>query len=796
MEEHLQDVVEQVSSLIGDGRFKQARRVIRRFMRLKVAPSLRTQLKLLLGSSYLKEGRWKQALESFDAVVKDAGSDASLVASALNYIGDCYLQRGQSEAARRYYIRSLELCEKGGVGGDVLSRNLADLAHIATISGRYGEAVENWRRAAELCESTGNTAGFVAALLNLAVYLRLSGEVEQAEEALQRCLNLTRTSDKVPYLHDVLRIRSYFLEESGDYGAALSVAEEALRHAAAVGRFKALGARWGYANTLMKVGMLDEARKMFEELALDAARFADKNLQASCRYSLGRIRELEGDINAAVHFVHDARNMLRNLPPSVTQALMAVREARLLLKLSSPAKAAQTLKQAKRFAHTDNIILKTAITLAEAETAAAVNRPPDEKILSHLLVLLQTLRRTFVSRYLNIGCCTLELLHKHKMWDDAVRLAADLLTTVKKVAASLPNEPRMRFLSHPVTRRIAEGATKALFLKGDAQRVENVLTILEEALRSKEAIQKAIVPRAGDVVWGSREMEEVVRLAKDVARSGLPVLIVGETGVGKEVVANLIHRESGLRGKFVALNCAAIPSALLEAELFGHTRGAFTGADADREGLFQAANGGTLFLDEIGEMAPEMQAKLLRALEEGRVRRLGATTWEPVNVRLVCATSVDPEEALKKGRLRRDLFFRINAVTIKIPPLRQRKDDIPLLIAHFIRLSGRDVKIAPDALEALLAYHWPGNVRELKNEIQRLIAFGEPVITKRMLKEEIRLPRARGAITTLQEMEKRLIEDALAQANYNKKEAARILGISRTTLYEKIKRYGIVCPDS
>ena len=230
----------------------------------------------------------------------------------------------------------------------------------------------------------------------------------------------------------------------------------------------------------------------------------------------------------------------------------------------------------------------------------------------------------------------------------------------------------------------------------------------------------------------------------------------------------------------------------MESELIGYARGAFTGADQDKKGLFLTADGGTLFLDEIGNMPAEMQAKLLRVLEENSLRPLGSTEEKAVNVRLLSATNRDLQEDVESGRFREDLYYRINVVTIKLPPLRSRRDDIPALVDHFLGKSEKSVEIEQAALETLLTYDWPGNIRELKNEIARLVSVSERIIKKAALKEEILRPRVQpqpgGA---LQDMERKMIEDVLKSTDYNKQKAAKLLGISRTTLYRKMRRHKI-----
>jgi transcriptional regulator with GAF, ATPase, and Fis domain len=309
------------------------------------------------------------------------------------------------------------------------------------------------------------------------------------------------------------------------------------------------------------------------------------------------------------------------------------------------------------------------------------------------------------------------------------------------------------------------------------------------------------------LIGRSRGMLSVYKQIARALASEAPVLITGETGTGKELVAHAIHR-NGRRAEwpFVAFNCGALAEGILESELFGHVRGSFTGAVADKKGLFEQAHGGTLFLDEIGETSPAVQVKLLRVLEEGEVRPVGGSRPMTVNVRVIAATNRDLDRAVAEGIFRRDLFFRLNVFPIPVPPLRERRDDIPLLVGHFLRLvgerSGKSASLSPEAMAALQAYRWPGNVRELENAVERLVLEGAGgSIDAGDLPAAM---RARAAslkerlfedLPSLQEIEKRYLIHVLGVMKGNRSRAAEVLGIDRRTLYRMAERFGIELPD-
>jgi two-component system response regulator HydG len=314
-------------------------------------------------------------------------------------------------------------------------------------------------------------------------------------------------------------------------------------------------------------------------------------------------------------------------------------------------------------------------------------------------------------------------------------------------------------------------------------------------------------PGFGLMVGVSPRMQEVYRRIEKAARSLSPVLILGETGTGKELVARSIHFHGPRKNApFVPVDCTGLVSTLVESELFGYVKGAFTGALQSKRGLIEAASGGTLFLDEVGELPMEMQAKLLRVLQEREVRPVGATTTASVDLRVVAATNRDLQREVERGSFRQDLFYRLNVVPIRLPPLRERKSDIPLMANHFLeRLAGDGRSAAvfsEDAIQRLVSYDWPGNVRELENAVARALALNSgPLLhigdlpTNLQAPAAARLPLDEDQIT-LAELERRAIFRALRKTRGDKVAAARLLGIGKTTLYRKLKEYGELGADA
>jgi len=376
-------------------------------------------------------------------------------------------------------------------------------------------------------------------------------------------------------------------------------------------------------------------------------------------------------------------------------------------------------------------------------------------------------------------------------------------------------------------RLVAEDQRRQKELEVAKEKVDELNRILNEKVRRQSAelseVKQILRERQDEfefkysydsIVGESARMKDVFRLLDKVTDSEVPVLIQGASGTGKELVARAIHFNGGRKDEpFVTENCAAIPDNLLESELFGYRKGAFTGADRDKKGLIPLADGGTLFLDEIGDMSMEMQGKLLRVLEEGEVRPLGGKGVLKVDIRLVTATNKDLRRMKEEGEFRDDLYYRLAVITVALPPLRERRDDVPLLVDHFLAAHNKKKGVAPkqvadEAMAHLAGYDWPGNVRQLRNEVQRAIALADRIIMPEVLSEEIRLGSVPHVLSerlsdrplkditreVIHAVERQVVRDVLTQVSWKKTEAARRLGISRPTLDSKINLYGLKRP--
>jgi two-component system response regulator HupR/HoxA len=404
------------------------------------------------------------------------------------------------------------------------------------------------------------------------------------------------------------------------------------------------------------------------------------------------------------------------------------------------------------------------------------------------------------------GMTGVELLRRSQEQTDAIRIVLTAYTDVDNLMEAINTGRIYHFIPKPwdphellvVVRRAAE----RWHLARENTRLRDELELAYNALRRETAAGRDKPTSFDGLVGADTGLRPAVELARKVLDGETTVLLLGETGTGKELFAHLIHVNGPRRAKpFVAQSCGALPDTLLESELFGHTRGAFTGASGERKGLFEEADGGTIFLDEVGETSPAMQLRLLRVLQEGEVRRVGGAGTRRVDVRVVAATNADLEADVAAGRFRRDLYYRLNVFPIRLPSLRDRAEDIPALADHFLREACRRARravpaVGMEALQLLRGYPWPGNVRELENELERAVALaddGRP-LGPAHLSERIAAGVGTGAVPELrtlndavEALKRRMIEDALRECG-SKTRAAERLGLTRQSLQQMLRR--------
>ncbi|MFO7157009.1 MAG: sigma-54 dependent transcriptional regulator [Pseudomonadota bacterium] len=437
--------------------------------------------------------------------------------------------------------------------------------------------------------------------------------------------------------------------------------------------------------------------------------------------------------------------------------------------------------------------LESVLRILEREGLRVLSAPSGENAL-------ETLRneeiRVVVTDLMMPGMSGVALLRAAKAIAPHVEVVLMTAYGTVEAAVEAMKEGADDFLTKPLRRhQLVRTVKKAL----------EKYRLLEENRRLREKV--AQLSKVGGLVGSSPAFRSAMETVRQAAASNATILLLGESGTGKELVARAIHELSPrASGPFVPIDCAAIPESLLESELFGHEAGAFTGATRRKEGRFEKADRGTLFLDEVGEMSPAVQAKLLRAIQEGEFVRVGGTQPVRVDVRIVAATNRDLQQEVREGRFREDLYYRLHVVQIRLPPLRERHGDVPLLAAHFLRRFSEENRrefegFSPEALRALEAYSWPGNVRELENAIERAVVLARgsrieledlPETVREAVRQEGATPSDRAIVipfgTPMEEIERRVIEETLRRTGGDKALAARILGVSTRTIYRKIDR--------
>ena len=441
-----------------------------------------------------------------------------------------------------------------------------------------------------------------------------------------------------------------------------------------------------------------------------------------------------------------------------------------------------------------------AIELGEPVVAVdAAGEMPSMHASVHALKLRSVLAIPLIARGQSLGVVYLDDRMRRGAFGPKELAWVKLVASLAAVAIA---DARDQILLRRAARR-AERAKQAL--AQELSRREAELDVIgRELARTRDSSGTRF--RYDAIVGKSSTTIAMLKLVDRVTVSTVPVLLIGESGSGKELVARAIHANGARGGKtFVGENCAAIPEPLLESTLFGHARGAFTGADRARAGLFEMAHQGTLFLDEVGEMSLPMQAKLLRVLEEGEIRPLGTEKPRKVDVRVIAATHRNLEQMVQGGKFREDLFYRLNVISIRVPPLRERTDDIPLLVQHFIEKhgQGRRAKVSAGALACLRRFAWPGNVRQLENEIRRALVLSDDIIDIEHLSAEVQRPSGDGedepvglrVRPRVDALEAELVQTALVETRGNQTKAAEKLGLSRFGLQKMIKRLGIKAPS-
>jgi transcriptional regulator with GAF, ATPase, and Fis domain/Tfp pilus assembly protein PilF len=806
-------------------------------------------LALNLGGLLIEEGLYGEALTASARAVRELGrlgATAELVPALVN-AANLFVELGDLAAARRALDRALGLVPDGRASRAIAIATATFVeGDLARRRGEIEAAVGHYRQSAAVFRDVAQPAAAASALLAVAETLAGAGRSADARRALAEATELgcTAGSPADPGQDDPGFARAQAILALADGGgeAPAELAEKverlarqararsrrpvAWRLAALAGRLAARAGASAEARAAFDFG-----RTVFEEVRMatpehhraalegdpdaawlsgeGAATQAGGSIAARAQAAESRLRRLLR-INKRLNSELRLPRLLEMVLDTVIELTDAERGFLLLEDDSGElvVKAARNIDQ--RTLETEEMALSRSIArqaAAGGQPVVTIDAAGDDRFREALSVSDLHLRSVLAVPLSIKGRVAGTIYVDHRLRKGAfdqedVRLVLDF---AEQAAIALENARLLGELRR--RERQVEALNRRLEAELTARR-EEISGIKVELRENREAL--AVRYDYRNIIGRTPRMIDLFRLIDRITDTALPVVIQGESGTGKELVARALHSNGPRRDRpFVGENCAAIPETLLESTLFGYARGAFTGAEHDTRGLFEIADGGTLFLDEVGEMSPAMQGKLLRVLQEGEIRRVGSERTRKVDVRIVAATNRDLARMVEEGKFRRDLFFRLNVAGILLPPLRERRDDIPLMVEHFLaKLAKRDGRAAPKpiepaALARLCAYRWPGNVRELENEVTRADALSGPRIGASDLAPRIGAADDGEGISTedhdnlvlkprVERLERALVREALGRSGNNQTKAAELLGLSRFGLQKKLKRYNFV----
>ena len=804
---------------------------------------------LNLGGMLIEEGLYGEALTASSRAVRELGrlgANVELVPALVN-AANLFVELGDLAAARRALDRAIGLGAGSRAGRAAATAAFVE-GDLARRRGEIEPALAHYRRSAAIYRDAAHLPDAASALLAVAETLAVAGRPADARRAFAEATALRAQAGgdagaaDDPDDPDLARAEAHLAlaEGGGEAPGALAARLDRLarqaqvrarrpaawRLAALAGRLAARAGATGEARAAF-----DFARTVWKEVRMatpehhrvalesdpDALWLGSEGAEAPGGGAVAaRAQAAEGRLRRLLRINKRLNSELR-LPRLLEMVLDTVIELtdaeRGFLLLEDDGgelvvKAARNIDQ--RTLETEELALSRSIARQAAtsgEPVVTIDAAGDDRFREALSVsdlhLRSVLAVPLAIKGRVVGTIYVDhRLRKGAFDQDDVRLVLDF---AEQAAIALENARLLGELKR--RERQVEALNRRLEAELAARR-EEISGIKVELRENREAL--AVRYDYRNIIGRTPRMMELFRLIDRITDTALPVVIQGESGTGKELVARALHANGPRRERpFVGENCAAIPETLLESTLFGYVRGAFTGAEHDTRGLFEIADGGTLFLDEVGEMSPAMQGKLLRVLQEGEIRRVGSERTRKVDVRIVAATNRDLGRMVEEGKFRRDLFFRLNVAGIVLPPLRERREDIPLMVEHFLaKLAKRDGRPAPKpmepaALARLCAYRWPGNVRELENEVTRAEALSGARITAPDLAPRIVSAEEAGVISTedhdnlmlkprVERLERSLLREALGRSGNNQTKAAELLGLSRFGLQKKLKRYNFV----
>ena len=738
----------------------------------------------------------------------DAQRTEEFRASMAHYLGTLAGKRDFAAVVSFYEDNRMEIdaCDAG---------ILRHVARAYASQGSYPTALRIARAAQTRAAREGDTIDLAEMFTTLGGILRDMGEMREAEKAYRDAESIFRRHDNLEGQSRALNLLAGIFYRQNDYTNALSVLLDAIEIARKLDDSKKLAFMTGNIGRIyLFLGRFDEARKhLLTSLELSRSLQDYTELGRIC-LSLGFLNLQEGHYAQAEIDLTEANCYLVNHGSRWDKTNYLLYMGELQYRSGRLNDALETLEAAHRLAEKTapdtELVVRALRHLAEVELRLNRVRRAERFVAKGIALANKCEADVEQASLLKIKAICADRNGDAKQAAEWFRVAIDNLedTGVRFEQAAVLVEAgrsevftqrqRLTFLF-----RAEEFYTRA-GIRNNLGAVEQLIASIDlpdSPMSSAEADARA-AENNSEFVTASEEIKRFKAQLPIVGRSDLPILLTGETGVGKDQMARYFHSVVRPDGPFVAINCASLPETLLESELFGHTKGAFTGADGDKQGRFVAANGGVLFLDEIGDMPLSLQTKLLGVLERRKVLPLGSTTEVDLDVKLVAATNQRLEEMVENGRFRRDLYYRLSGISFTLPPLRDRKQDIPLLLEHFFGRSrkarnGHPAELSTELVRQFVSYDWPGNVRELSTKVKRIEVLSELAaegdlteLARGLFPDQATLPTLE-LNRRVEEYERKLIIEALTTARGNKSEAARLLGIHEATVRTKLKRYGI-----
>lgn len=755
-----------------------------------------------LGIVYKDRGDWEKAEYYYENSLKIAEKIGQLhnASTSLNNLGVIYQRRGNWEKAKDHLDKSLKI-NRELENNQGIALSYENLGELYIFKGDWNRALAYLNKSLGILHRLGVKSEQAAVHRLLGEISIGKGDAQKALESLHKSLEISREVGNLLEEGNTLRVLGNLYGLKGEKAEAKKAFSQSMHI------LKKLGAEYDLGRTLLDLGCWMH-KKGIEELNLSSTTKSPLQFLAQAKEVFQKLGAKK-DMEKAYELIHNEERRGLGLPEREDRLFVLYRISQIINSILDPDELLTNLMDLV------NLELKAqrGLIFFTDEKSNQLNLKVARNVDKETIEDATKISRKIVREVLKGGkpIISSDATHDPRFKENKsvilhgirslvcvpLKVKEKIIGTIyvdSRISSHVFSEEDLKFLTS-----FANQAAIAIENAKLHQRLRKECEYLREEVRTKYHFE--------NIIGNSVRMQRVYEMLEKVIRSSATILIYGESGTGKELIARAIHYNGERKEKkFVAQNCSALPEQLLESELFGYAKGAFTGAIKDKMGLFEIADGGSFFLDEISEMSPNLQAKLLRVLEDGEIRRVGGTKTQKVDVRIIAATNKDLGKEVNQARFREDLYYRLNVVNIDLPPLRERKEDIPLLVNHFLhRYSSQGSKgirgFTQEAMEILTSYHWPGNVRELENEVEKTVVLttNQDLITAEALSEklkkglrQIKIPLKQDSLKKMMDdIECRLLKQALEKNNWNQTRTAKTLGLSRQALIKKISKYSL-----